>query len=76
MPPARTTKGRAGSFVYDAAGEPSPVQPRPEDDDFIYFGSEADFVDVTGEHHARERDGPVRQVPVTGYTLALSWSPE
>lgn len=22
------------------------------------------------------RDGPVRQVPVTGYTLALSWSPE
>lgn len=23
-----------------------------------------------------ERDGPVRQVPVTGYTLALSWSPE
>ena len=23
-----------------------------------------------------ERDGPVRQMPVTGYTLALSWSPE
>ncbi len=23
-----------------------------------------------------ERSGPVRQVPVTGYTLALSWSPE
>ncbi|MCH2487343.1 MAG: ribonuclease T [Erythrobacter sp.] len=23
-----------------------------------------------------ERDGPVRNVPVTGYTLALSWSPE
>lgn len=23
-----------------------------------------------------ERDGPVRRVPVTGYTLALSWSPE
>lgn len=23
-----------------------------------------------------ERDGPVRQVPVTGYTLALGWSPE
>lgn len=22
------------------------------------------------------RDGPVRQLPVTGYTLALSWSPE
>jgi ribonuclease T2 len=22
------------------------------------------------------RDGPVRQVPITGYTLALSWSPE
>lgn len=22
------------------------------------------------------RDGPVRQMPVTGYTLALSWSPE
>src|SRR6187551_1969168 len=22
------------------------------------------------------RDGPVRQVPVTGYTLAVSWSPE
>jgi ribonuclease T2 len=25
---------------------------------------------------AIERDGPVRQAPVTGYTLALSWSPE
>ena len=25
---------------------------------------------------AVERDGPVRQVPVTGYTLALSWAPE
>ena len=25
---------------------------------------------------AIERDGPVRSVPVTGYTLALSWSPE
>lgn len=25
---------------------------------------------------AVERDGPVRHVPVTGYTLALSWSPE
>ncbi len=25
---------------------------------------------------AAPRDGPVRQVPVTGYTLALSWSPE
>lgn len=25
---------------------------------------------------AVSRDGPVRQVPVTGYTLALSWSPE
>lgn len=23
-----------------------------------------------------QRDGPVRQTPVTGYTLALSWSPE
>ena len=23
-----------------------------------------------------ERDGPVRRVPVTGYTLAMSWSPE
>jgi len=23
-----------------------------------------------------ERDGPVRRVPVTGYTLALTWSPE
>ena len=23
-----------------------------------------------------ERDGPVRQMPVTGYTLAASWSPE
>lgn len=23
-----------------------------------------------------ERDGPVRMMPVTGYTLALSWSPE
>ena len=23
-----------------------------------------------------ERDGPVREMPVTGYTLALSWSPE
>ena len=23
-----------------------------------------------------ERDGPVRELPVTGYTLALSWSPE
>ncbi len=23
-----------------------------------------------------ERDGPVRETPVTGYTLALSWSPE
>ena len=23
-----------------------------------------------------ERDGPVRQMPVTGYTLALSWAPE
>lgn len=23
-----------------------------------------------------ERDGPVRRLPVTGYTLALSWSPE
>ena len=22
------------------------------------------------------RDGPVRRVPITGYTLALSWSPE
>ncbi|HEU4652097.1 MAG TPA: ribonuclease T, partial [Croceibacterium sp.] len=22
------------------------------------------------------RDGPVRQAPVTGYTLALTWSPE
>lgn len=22
------------------------------------------------------RDGPIRQVPITGYTLALSWSPE
>jgi ribonuclease T2 len=25
---------------------------------------------------AVERDGPVRQLPVTGYTLAASWSPE
>ena len=25
---------------------------------------------------AISRDGPVRQVPVTGYTLALTWSPE
>ena len=25
---------------------------------------------------AAPRDGPVRRVPVTGYTLALSWSPE
>ena len=25
---------------------------------------------------AIERDGPVRQVPVTGYTLALTWAPE
>jgi len=25
---------------------------------------------------AVERDGPVRRVPITGYTLALSWSPE
>ncbi|GMM91901.1 ribonuclease T [Qipengyuania sp. MTN3-11] len=25
---------------------------------------------------AIERDGPVRQMPVTGYTMALSWSPE
>lgn len=25
---------------------------------------------------AVERDGPTRQVPITGYTLALSWSPE
>jgi ribonuclease T2 len=25
---------------------------------------------------AVERDGPVRRVPVVGYTLALSWSPE
>jgi len=25
---------------------------------------------------AVERDGPVRQAPITGYTLALSWSPE
>lgn len=25
---------------------------------------------------ASERSGPVRQMPVTGYTLALSWSPE
>jgi len=25
---------------------------------------------------AIERDGPVRRVPVTGYTLALTWSPE
>ena len=25
---------------------------------------------------AVERDGPVRRVPTTGYTLALSWSPE
>jgi ribonuclease T2 len=25
---------------------------------------------------AAPRDGPVRQVPITGYTLALSWSPE
>lgn len=25
---------------------------------------------------AVQRDGPVRQVPVTGYTLALTWSPE
>lgn len=25
---------------------------------------------------AVSRDGPVRQVPVTGYTLALTWSPE
>jgi ribonuclease T2 len=25
---------------------------------------------------AVERDGPVRRAPVTGYTLALSWSPE
>jgi len=25
---------------------------------------------------AAERDGPVRQVPISGYTLALSWAPE
>lgn len=30
----------------------------------------------TGPLPSIERDGPVREMPVTGYTLALSWSPE
>lgn len=31
---------------------------------------------VTVAVPAAPRDGPVRRVPITGYTLALSWSPE